>query len=168
MFIQHQIYIRLNSTGFNGADVDILLPDFITERETCVALTWYPSGNGPESFSILLTISAAIGVVASAFLKSLGEDLYVWSKQKLKESLKSKRYPNCYIEIKFNDVTIYFHEDELFANPDAVEVISNLFEKIPSLLKHVEAEKSEKWVIYRKEIEGALTIESEEAYFVKN
>ena len=126
MLTHHTIDIRLNSAGFKGADVDALLPDFITDRETSVGLTWYPSANGPESFSVLLTVYAALSIVAGEFLKKLGEDLYQWSKRKLLNTLKTKTYPSCYIEIKLDDVKVYFHDESLFDHPDAGEVMESL------------------------------------------
>lgn len=158
MLTHHTIDIRLNSTGFSGADVEDLLPDFITERETSVGLTWYRSANGPESFSILLTIYAALGVVAGEFIKELATDLYSWGKQKLLNNLRSKRYPDCYISIKLDDVEVFFHEEDLFTDPEAGKVILNVFETLPSLLPLIDASKSKSWEIFRRKADGQLLV----------
>lgn len=147
--VRHAIEIKLNSAGFSGRDVDELLPEFITDRDTTVGLTWYSSANGPESLSILVAIYAAVSIVAGEFLKKLAADMYGWSKNKLLKTLASKRHPDCFISIKFDDVEVYFHEVGLFSSPNAGQVILAFFEELPGLLLKVDPMRCKLWQISR-------------------
>jgi len=80
---KNEIELLLNSSGFSGDDVQELLPDFITERVTKVGLTWYPSVDGPESFTLIVTTGLLLAEFAKEIVKSLSKDLYDWSKEKI-------------------------------------------------------------------------------------
>lgn len=153
------VVVELNSAGFRGADVDKLLPDFITERKTTVGLSWYSSVNGPESFSVLLTVGALwAAATGSGFLQALGADLYKWAKEKLLVVLRTKRHPDCYISIKFDDIEVFFHEDGLFSEPNAGDVLVDFFGQLPQLLGQIEPSASKVWEISRGDAVGTWQI----------
>ena len=87
---KNEVELLLNSSGFSGEDVQNLLPDFITERYTKVGLTWCPSVDGPESFTLIITTSLLLAEFAKEFVKNLSKDLYDWSKEKIIPLLKRK------------------------------------------------------------------------------
>lgn len=147
MYIQHSIEIRLNSTGYQGHDVDLILPDFITDRQTTVGLTWYPSYNGPESFTIYMAIAAGIGMFCGKFVELLASDLYAWCKEKLLNLVAKKIHPDCSITIKLEDVEIYFHDEDLFDSDLAGDILLEFFKKIPELVLLVKHEESKLWQI---------------------
>ncbi|WP_156940932.1 hypothetical protein [Halomonas halodenitrificans] len=153
--LQHSIEIRLNSTGYKGSDVDSILPEFITDRNTTVGLTWYPSANGPDSLTIYIAVVGFFSVFAGEFAKHLAGDMYSWSKEKLATLLRSKKYPCCAITIKLNDVEIFFGDEDLFDLPGAEEVVNRFFQELPNIIENVQPEESTLWrVSYDHENDG--------------
>ena len=161
--VYSSVVVELNSAGFRGADVDALLPEFMTERKTTVGLSWHSSVNGPESFSVLLTVGAMLAAATgSGFLQALGADLYKWTKEKLLVVLRTKRHPDCYISLKFDDIEVFFHEDGLFSEPNAGEVLLDFFEQLPKLLAQIKPTAARVWEIYRGEEVGTWQIRPSE------
>lgn len=158
-YIHSSVTIDLNSAGFHGADVDALLPDFATERKTTVGLTWHSSVNGPESFTVLLAVGSFCAVaVASGFLEALGADLYRWTKDKLLGVLRTKQHPDCYISLKFDDLEIFFHEDGLFLQSNAGEVLLEFFALLPKMVLQIDPKLSKAWEISRDKSTGTWLI----------
>lgn len=159
-YIYSSIEIQLNSAGFRGTDIDALLPDFVTERKTVVGLTWHSSFNGPESFDVALTVGAvwAVAAVSSGFLEALGADLYTWGKEKLLNVLRTKRHPDCHISVKFDDVEVFFHEDGLFSEPNAGDLLLEFFEQLPKLILQVDPNLSRAWEVSRGQPKGTWLI----------
>jgi len=109
--IKHRIYLELNNCGYDGSEINEILPDFITERKTVVGLTWEPSAEGPESFTLLIIITAGLSSIISAFLAELSKDLYQWTKSKLVPLFKKKKNPCGHIIFEIEDIKIsYFSE----------------------------------------------------------
>ncbi len=46
----HTVTLDLNITGYDGSDLDAVVPHFMTERDTKLVLSWASSAEGPESF----------------------------------------------------------------------------------------------------------------------
>jgi hypothetical protein len=158
-YIYSSVVIELNSAGFRGTDIDALLPDFVTERKTTVGLTWYSSVNGPESFTVALAVgSFCAAAVASGFLEALGADMYKWAKHKLLSVLRSKRHPDCYISLKFDDMEMFFHEDGLFSEPNAGDVLLDFFEQLSNLVLQMDAHQSKTWEVSRDPTAGTWLI----------
>jgi len=159
-YIHSSVEIQLNSAGFRGADIDALLPDFVTERKTVVGLTWHSSVNGPESFDVALTVGAvwAAAAVSSGFLEALGADLYKWAKEKLLSVLRTKHHPDCHISLKFDDVEVFFHEDGLFSEPNAGDILLDFFEQLPKLVLQVDPNRSRAWEVSRGQPRGTWLI----------
>jgi hypothetical protein len=145
----HKIELILNSTGFDGADVQALLPDFNTDRDTVVGLSWYPSAEGPERYYITLSIIAAIGFVSKVFLEELFKDIYTWLKGKILPRMKNKPRSLGSIEIIFQDVRVWgFFED----SSDWLICA----ESLPKLLGKIDAAESSEWNIELSN--GGITI----------
>jgi hypothetical protein len=145
-WIKHSVDLRFNSAGFTGSDLDELLPDFVTERDTNVGLTWYPSATGPESFTLAVIAAVALSAFVGEFSKKLSEDLYSWSKSKLSKVLSRKRYPDCAIVIKLDDIELLFHDEQLFDDPDAPSLLAGFFAAVPALLLSVNPAKGRFWI----------------------
>ena len=151
---EHRIYLELNSCGYNGSEINEILPDFITERKTLVGLTWEPSAEGPESFLLLIIITAGLSSMIKTFLAELSKDLYQWTKSKLIPLFKKKKNPSGYIIFQIGDVKIsYFSEGG--------KELSDLFFSLPNLLSgidnsitegewEIEYTKQKEWVIEYK------------------
>lgn len=158
IFIKHSVDLRFNSAGFTGSDLDELLPDFVTERDTNVGLTWYSSATGPESFALAVIAAVAVSAFVGEFGKKLSEDLYSWSKSKLSRVLSRKRYPDCAIVIKLDDIELLFHDEQLFDSPDASNVIAGFFAVVPKLLLSVNPSKGRFWIASHDRSNGAWTV----------
>lgn len=139
--IEHRIYLELNNCGYNGSEINEILPDFITERKTLVGLTWEPSAEGPESFTLLIIITASLSSMITTFLAELSKDLYQWTKSKLIPLFKKKKNPSGYVIFEIGNIRIsYFSEGG--------EEISELFSSLSDILNKIDANKTEgEWEI---------------------
>jgi hypothetical protein len=139
---KYKIEILLNSAGYKGRDLDELLPEFITERDSQIGLFWQSSANGPESWIIVIGIVAIFSKVTDVFLDKLFEDLYEYSKSKLKKFFNKR--PNNYgsIFVEFNDFKIscygYYVPSDKFLD---------FFSEIPNLVKFLDSEKGYEWFV---------------------
>lgn len=161
-WIKHSVDLRFNSAGFTGSDLDELLPDFVTERDTNVGLTWYPSASGPESFTLAVIAAVAVSAFVGEFGKKLSEDLYAWSKSRLSKVLSRKRYPDCAIVIKLDDIELLFHDEQLFDDPDAANLIADFFNAVPKLLLSINSTKGRFWIASHDRSSGSWTVSVDE------
>lgn len=149
--VQHKICLELNKAGYTGADIDEILPAFMAERRTFVGLTWKPSAEGPESFTLGIIVGLALSSLAQGFISELSKDLYLWSKSKLLPLFKRKRSPVGTIEIALSNLTIFAYVEEINRLPE-------IFERLPELLARIdpniwdgewviECEEGKEWVI---------------------
>ena len=139
---KNEVELLLNSSGFTGEDVQNLLPDFITERYTKVGLTWYPSVDGPESFTLIITTSLLLAEFSKEFVKNLSKDLYDWSKKKIIPLLKRKNYPNGVIIVECANAQIYYHDASNFKDDDK---FSEFIKELPDLLHEVDPNIGKNW-----------------------
>lgn len=147
---QHKIELKLNATGYKGEEINDLLPKFMTERDTVIGLTWYPSAEGPESFALDILFYGGLIFFTKAFLEELAKDLYKWVKEKIKPLLNKKEQAFGVMCMKFNDVEIFYYtsgEDEWLS----------LLEKLPEIVTKVKPELSNEWEIEFKEGRFAVT-----------
>lgn len=158
--VKNEIELLLNSTGFSGDDVQELLPDFITERFTKVGLTWYPSADGPESFTLIITTSLLLAEFAKEFVKSLSKDLYDWSKGKIIPLLKRKNFPNGVIIVECKDAQIYYHELSDIKGEN--ENFSTFIKELPDLLEKVDPNIGKNWEATFNTEKGIWSIEKTE------
>jgi hypothetical protein len=106
-YIEHSIELTLNSSGYEGKDIDQVLPDFISDRPVRVGVAWAPSAEGPESLTLLIAVGIyAATKLAEGFMSELSKDIYTWAKTKILPLLNKKRYPTGHIIIKLKDVTL--------------------------------------------------------------
>jgi len=145
-YVSHSIELKLNSSGYRGEDVDEILPDFITDRNTTVGLTWYPSYEGPESFTLIIVVSIFAAELAKGFISELSKDLYEWSKSRLIHLFKKKNYPVGHILIKLNDLEL-----ECLIEPKAEkgdDRFLELFQVLPKVLDHTAPHQVKDWELY--------------------
>lgn len=136
----HKIELELNSAGFSADELGTVLPDFITERKTVVGLTWYPSAEGPASYTIIVSVFLLFGAISKVFIEELAKDLYKWTKQKLLILFHKKRYPIGLIRLVFeNAVVEYYCED--------ADTLLIAFEKLPEILNAIDTRKGDEWEI---------------------
>lgn len=145
--LQHSIELRFNSTGYKGQELQEVLPDFITERDTTIGLTWYSSANGPESWNLVIKIAEGLLVtkLAEGFINELGKDLYSWVKTKLTSLLRKKNHPIGYIIFEFSDIQVVYELESL--PNDHSENFAELFQQLPQILANIDPEKSAEWEI---------------------
>lgn len=139
--ISYKIELKLNSAGFSADDLGTVLPDFITERKTLVGLTWYPSAQGPASYTLIITILWVVSAVPKVFIEELAKDLYKWSKQKLLNLFRKKKCPIGLIRFVFNDVVVEYYCDN-------ADTLLTLFKKLPKILSKIDIEKGTEWDIH--------------------
>jgi hypothetical protein len=143
--ISHRIELSFNSTGYKGKDIDDVLPDFITERNTSVGLTWYRSVEGPESFTLVIVISVLVAEIAKGFIGELGKDLYQWTKSKLIPLFKKKTYPVGHILVQMNDVGLDYYIE--LSDDNSREELASFFKDIAYILAQMDASKGSEWVV---------------------
>jgi len=135
--IEHNIYLELNCMGYNGSEINEILPDFMSERKTVIGLTWEPLAEGPEWFTLIVTISAPLSVIGIGFLTELGKDLYHWSKSKLLPVFKKKNCPVGDIGFRVGNINISgLIEDDM-------EPLLKLFSSLPDLISKIDSNLSE-------------------------
>ncbi|HQU81787.1 MAG TPA: hypothetical protein PKY59_01595 [Pyrinomonadaceae bacterium] len=157
---KNEIELLLNSAGFSGNDVEELLPDFITERYTKVGLTWYPSVDGPESFTLIITTSLLLAEFGKEFVKNLSKDLYEWSKGKIIPLLKKKNSPNGVIIVESANAQIYYHE--LTDLKENNENFSAFLKDLPKIITEVNPDIGKNWEVTFNEKTGFWTVEKTE------
>lgn len=159
--IKNEIELLLNSAGYSGEDVQELLPDFITERYTKVGLTWYPSVDGPESFTLIITTSLLLAEFGKEFVKNLSKDLYKWSKKKIIPLLKRKSSPNGVIIIESANAQIYYHELTDIKNEND-EKFSVFLKDLPKIISEVDPNIGKNWEASFDKEKGVWTVERTE------
>ena len=157
--MEQSIELKLNSAGFKGEEIDEILPDFITERNTTIGLTWYPSVDGPESFTLIITVSILAAEFAKEFVKNLSKDLYSWTKEKVLPLLKRKQNPDGYVIIKLADVEIHYHDQSLFDEESGGLYYLDFLEKLPQLINAVDPSLGDRWEISFNQERGAWVVE---------
>lgn len=149
--IEHRISLALNNCGYDGSEIDEILPDFITERKTLVGLTWEPSAEGPESFTLLIIIAASLSSIITTFLAEFSKDLYRWTKSKLIPLFEKKNNPTGNVIFEISDVKVtYFSEGG--------EELSELFSSLQDILNKIDPSLTEgEWEIqYAEEKEWVV------------
>ena len=95
--------------GYDGQELKDLYPVFGTEIPTTIGYRWQPCANGPESWDLIIKISAVAALVGKGFLEELTKDLYKWCKERL-VGMVSKRVNNYgYVAFEFDDIVISIH-----------------------------------------------------------
>jgi hypothetical protein len=138
--ISHTVTLDFNITGYSGSDLDAVVPHFMTERETNLALTWRPSTEGPESFRLIIDIAAgyAAGSFLKTFVQELSKDLYKWGKERLSPLFEKKDQALGNVSVEFEDITVNYYSgggDDLNA----------FFQELPELLETADPEQSAIW-----------------------
>ncbi len=136
----HTITLDLNVTGYDGEDLDAVIPHFMAERDTNLTLSWSPAVEGPESFRLIVDIAA--GVAAGSFLKTfvqeLSKDLYQWSSHKLQSLFESKSQATGEVSVEFDDVTVRYRSN---GGGDLAE----FFRRLPDLLTASNLGEADEW-----------------------
>lgn len=138
------IELRLNSAGYKGEEINELLPDFITERNTTVGLTWFPSVYGPENLTLVITVSIIVAEFAKGFVTELSKDLYRWSKSKILPLLKRKRSPYGQIVIQLLDASIYYDQGRL-QEPSRADKFAEFLNELPAIVTRVDSSLTKEW-----------------------
>ncbi len=159
-YIEHTIELRLNVSGYKGEELDQVVPDFIDERNTTVGLTWYPSVDGPTSFTLVIAavVAAEFG---KEFVKLLSKDLYSWCKDKVIPLLQKKQYPVGYIIIKLSDAELQYRNEELFDTDGNLHLL-RFFEELPVLLEKVNPSLGREWDVYFDQVGKVWVVEPAE------
>lgn len=127
--------------SYEGHELKELYPDFATEFPTTVGYRWQSCGSGPESWDMIVKISAVAALVGKGFLEELTKDLYKWSKDKIL-AVVTKRINNAgHVAIKFDDLTISI--DSSHPNTDLLDFL----DAIPDFYQHVDSELCSHWTI---------------------
>lgn len=148
--IDHHIYLELNCMGFRGSEIDEILPDFMSERPTYIGLTWQPSAEGTESFTLGIIIGTALSPVVMGFLTEVGKDLYKWVKSKLVPLFKKKGHPIGHINLEIGDIEI----SGLCEGIEETEGLLKLFSSLPELVGKIDPNLTEgEWeIVYNRKI----------------
>jgi hypothetical protein len=128
----HYIRLAFNTSGFNGNDLNLALPTFMSERATTVGLTWWPSAHGPEFYTLLIVASGIASAVATSFFSELGKDLYAWSKDRLNNLLSAKRFPVGQITLRSDDCELVAYLEGKAEIDEAVLALVALAARRPS------------------------------------
>ena len=137
----HEIKLLLNSSGYKGSDIDKVIPDFFTDRDTIVGLVHIPAHNGPDSWVLNIIIGYALVKVSDSFISELAKDLYKWSKSKLTKLFNKKPNSDGAILLEFDDIKISCYE--YYVGKDKLLEFPN---EISRLIKAVDREKSKTWL----------------------
>ena len=138
----HTVTLDLNITGYDGSDLDRVVPHFMTERDTDLVLSWEPTAEGPESFRLIIEIAAgfAAGNFFKTFIQELSKDLYEWSKKKLSSLFERKRQAMGAVRIEFENVTVRYYSN-------GGKDIEALFQELPNLIELVDHHENDEWRI---------------------
>jgi hypothetical protein len=161
-YIEHTIELHLNSTGYKAEELQELLPDFITERHTVVGLTWYPSANGPESFTLAITIGILLAEFGKEFVKNLSKDLYEWTKNKIVPLLQTKNSPEGIVIIKFKDAEIRYFDESKFS--EDTEKLSLFIQEIPHFINKIDSSVGANWSVRFDNEKNAFVVEADKNY----
>lgn len=143
--VEATVFLRLNSVGFKGSDIDEVFPDFATNRQTTVGLSWAGTAEGPCQYILLIALSIPLTLITNAFLSELGKDLYKWSKSKLIPMLLKKRDTVGHISVEFPNITLYLFLEEV--RKGDLEMIARLFEDLPKIVKRIDPSRKGEWSV---------------------
>jgi hypothetical protein len=138
----HVIILDLNITSYEGSDLHEVVPHFMTERDTKLALGWRASAEGPESFRLIIEIAAGItaGGLLKTFVQELSKDLYQWSKNKLQPLFEAKPQSTGVVVFEFEDVTVTYRSS-------GDEDLAPFFQELPDLLASASLKDADAWSV---------------------
>jgi hypothetical protein len=127
--------------SYEGHELKEIYPEFAINYPTTVGYRWQSCAAGPESWDLILKISAVAALVGKGFLEELTKDLYKWSKERLLAVVTKRRNNVGYVAVKFDDLTISI--DSSHPNEDLLDFL----DVIPSLYQQVDGELCSHWTI---------------------
>jgi hypothetical protein len=140
-YIEHSIDLWLNAAGYKGADIDEILPDFMIERNVTASLAYEPAHSGPESWAITIVVSLVASEFLKEFVKNLSNDLYSWSKQKLRPFFQKKPSASGIIRLQLKDAEISCP----YWSVNNSDKLLDFLENLPSLVEKIDPKKSKLW-----------------------
>lgn len=142
------IRLTLSTAGFKGADLDEVMPDFQTERDVSVALKWFPSATGPETWTLVIAAGMSLGGFLQKFGELIAEDIHSWSKKNLKSFFKKRPNNHGTLVIDLESITIYSDTPiETIESGDLISVLSS-----------IDPTEASSWTIDYNPTTGKLTI----------
>lgn len=127
--------------GYDGQELKDLYPVFGTEIPTTIGYRWQPCANGPESWDLIIKISAVAALVGKGFLEELTKDLYKWCKERLVGMVSKRDNNSGYVAFEFDDIVISI--DSSSPNED----ILDFFTSIPACYHTCDQRISSNWVL---------------------
>ena len=137
--------------GYGGQELKDLYPDFGTEIPTTIGYRWQPCANGPESWDLIIKISAVAALVGKGFLEELTKDLYKWSKERLIGMVSKRKNNSGYVAIEFENITISI--DSSSPNADLLE----FFASVPECYQDCDGDLSSNW-LFESDTSGKLRL----------
>lgn len=127
--------------SYEGQELKDIYPDFATDYPTTVGYRWQSCAAGPESWDLVLKISAVTALVGKGFLQELTKDLYRWSKEKVLPVVTKRRKNIGHVAVRFDDITISI--DSSHPNEDVLD----FFDSISELYQTVDSDLCSHWMI---------------------
>ena len=126
---------------YEGHELKELYPDFAIKYPTTVGYRWQSCATGPESWDLILKISAVAALVGKGFLEELTKEIYTWRKEHLLAVVAMRRNNLVYVGLMFDDLTISI--DSSHPNEDLLEFL----DVVPSLYQQLDGELCSHWTI---------------------
>ncbi len=142
----------LSSAGFKVADLEELMPPFMTDYDTRVGLRWMPSATGPESWTLAIVVGILAAEFGKKFAAKMAEDIYGWLKNTVGPFMARRANSHGLTTIRCNDLTVIVWEDAEFRTiRDLAEVLTKVDPAV-SKVWHVSVDPDKKTMIIEPDL----------------